>query len=125
MKNLFTFLIACVLGASGLTAQNVIFSDDFESGNFPNGYTLYDLDSNDIDTSIYNDIFDIKDSWQLLRAGDMAIGSASRFTSSGTANDWVVTPSISLTTNNYLIFSIRSGNPTFLDDFQHQKSQHF
>lgn len=35
MKKLYTFLIATFIGASGLFAQNVLFSDDFETTGFP------------------------------------------------------------------------------------------
>lgn len=121
MKKLYTFLIASFIGASGLLAQNVIFSDDFETSSFPSGYTLYDVDNNVIDTNLYG-AFDTTDTWKRLRftndPTNWFIASTSWFSTAGTANDWVITPQISLTSNNYLFFRTRSGNSSAPDGFQ-------
>lgn len=121
MKKLYTFLIATFIGASGLFAQNVIFSDDFETAGFPSGYTIHDLDGNTVrdQPQGFASLFDtawIRVSFQ----GDpnLFIASTSQYNPAGVANDWVITSQISLTTNNYLFFKTRSGSATRPDGFE-------
>lgn len=119
MRNLSTFLIACFIGLSSLTAQNVIFSDDFQTSGFPTGYTLYDVDGNTVNSQIAA-VF--PSAWNRLQftstPGEFFIASTSWYSPADTANDWVVTPSLSLTSNNYLFFKMRSGNSSAPDGFQ-------
>jgi hypothetical protein len=46
------------------------------------------------------------------------IASTSRYAQADTSDDWVVTPKISLTSNNYLYFDTRSGSSTTPDGYE-------
>lgn len=109
MKKLYTYLIASFIGASGLWAQNVIFSDDFETAGFPSGYEVYDEDNNQINNQIASSF---QNAWNRLRfsgSSNTFIASASWFTVPGTADDWVILPAINLTENNILTYNALGG----------------
>ncbi|MEX2379585.1 MAG: choice-of-anchor J domain-containing protein, partial [Vicingaceae bacterium] len=118
MKSLIIFLVILVVGVDCLKAQSVIFFDDFGSASFPNGYSIYDVDSNTVNSTV-SDIFD--EAWVQLsfyEDDNAFIGSTSWYDPTGTSNDWLVSPPINLTTENYLVFKTISVDSTVHDGYE-------
>ena len=96
-KILVTILALNVIQADG---QNIIFSENFNSGSIPVNFTTYDLDLNILDP--------ILNTWMPNQASFVFVnyfgfsfaGSPSLFTSPSTADKWMVTPAITLSNNS-------------------------
>jgi len=97
-------------------AQILIFSEDFNSGVIPGNFAMYDLDGLTANPGLpcpFTGSFVV---CQYL--GETFAASPSYFISPGTADDWMVTPAISLANNNnakLLRFDASSGDPTYRD----------
>ena len=94
---LMTALVVAVFAAG---AQNIIFSEDFETGTPPAGWTLIDADGNG-------------QNWELMDQGygnDYDGYSFASYPMGSSANDnWMVTPAISLGTASSLSFFRMTG----------------
>ena len=94
---LMTALVVAVFAAG---AQNIIFSEDFETGTLPAGWTLIDADGNG-------------QNWELMDQGygnDYDGYSFASYPMGSSANDnWMVTPAISLGTASSLSFFRMTG----------------
>ena len=92
-----TALVVAVFAAG---AQNIIFSEDFETGTLPAGWTLIDADGNG-------------QNWELMDQGygnDYDGYSFASYPMGSSANDnWMVTPAISLGTASSLSFFRMTG----------------
>jgi len=115
MKNLFTFLCCLFATAFTINAQNTLFSDDFEGGTFPAGYTMYDLDGNNVTTANnFNQVYTTAWTDRVTFTNDpnKFISSISIYVPAGTSDDWVITPKISLVANtdNWLFYDVRNGS---------------
>ena len=99
-------------------AQVLIFSEDFNSGVVPGNFATYDLDGLTTNSSIQN-ICPFTGSFVVCQyLGETFAASPSLFTSPGTANDWIVTPAISLANNSnskLLRFDVSSADPNYND----------
>lgn len=99
-------------------AQVLIFSENFNSGVIPGNFATYDLDGLTPNSNIQN-ICPFTGSFIVCQyLGETFAASPSFFTSPSTANDWIVTPAISLANNNnakLLRFDVSSGDPTYND----------
>lgn len=118
MRKLLLTLTFCFVAIIGVNSQTIIFDDDFETAGFPSGYSIHDVDGNTPTTNLAP-VF--PPAWNRLRfTGDpnWFIASTSSYTPAGTANDWVITPQISLTTGNVLSFKTRSGSSQTPDGYQ-------
>ncbi len=89
-----------ILSTVAATAQTTIYSEDFEGGALPAGFTLYNVDGLTPDPMVA----DITDAWVVI--GDATNGysaySTSWYAPPGQADDWIWTPAISLTSDNTL-----------------------
>lgn len=116
------------LGMSVLLIQAVdaqIFSEDFESvpltsgtGNLPAGWAQYNVDGL---TPASNMSFMGSDAWKVRSVnGTKAAVSTSWYSSAGTSNDWMVTPSITIPAsgNIFLKFKEYAPDPSFSDGYQ-------
>ena len=98
IKNILVIVIA--LNFIQVHAQNIVFSEDFNSGSIPVNFTTYDLDLNILDP--------ILNTWMPNQASFVGVnymnqifaGSPSLFTSPSTADKWMVTPAITLSNNS-------------------------
>jgi hypothetical protein len=116
IKNIF--IIILTLNVIQVDGQNILFSEDFNSGSIPVNFTTYDLDGSSLDPSLYQ--------WMPAQAsfvnvnymGFIFAGSPSLFTSPGTADKWMVTPAITLSNNSdekILRFAAAAGDPLSID----------
>lgn len=111
MMKKFTLILVALISASFLWSQTVVFEEDFSgfgaSGDPPpTGWTGIDADGN-TSATFYTDqgIFG-SGTWEhVFFGGDLlGIWSLSSFTTPGTAEDYLVTPMITLTSNPVLEF---------------------
>ena len=118
IKNLLVIILS--INTFLVNAQILIFSEDFNSGVIPGNFATYDLDGLAVNPTLmqmapcpFTGSFVI---CQYL--GETFAASPSSFANPGTANDWIVTPAISLGNNNntkLLRFDTRSGDATYRD----------
>ena len=115
-KNLLVFIL--MFFTILFQAQTVLFSEDFNLGSLPSNFITYDLDGLTASSAVTN-YCPFTGSFVVCQfGGDTFAASSSSFTSAGTANDWMSTPSIALGSNNnskFLLFDARSGDPSYLD----------
>lgn len=117
-KNIYAlFSIVAVLLLGQTTKAQVLFSEDFESG-IPNTWYLINQDGLTPDAGVsfvtdawvgYEDIFD--------STNHVAI-STSWYNPAGTANDWLITPPITLTSHNYLKWRAYAVDPNYPDGYE-------
>ena len=116
IKNLL--IITLSISTIMANAQVLIFSEDFNSGVVPGNFATYDLDGLTANSSIQN-ICPFTGSFVVCQyLGETFAASPSLFTSPATANDWIVTPAISLANNSnakLLRFDVSSADPTYND----------
>lgn len=116
IKNLL--IITLSISSIIANAQVLIFSENFNSGVIPGNFATYDLDGLTPNSNIQN-ICPFTGSFIVCQyLGETFAASPSFFTSPSTANDWIVTPAISLANNNnakLLRFDVSSGDPTYND----------
>jgi hypothetical protein len=120
-----TCLLSILLCAHISIAQ-IIFEDDFDgSGPGLAGWTVIDNDGNTINTAIAF----ITDGWVEVDldgtdgnfggpAGNMAAISGSWFTTVATADDWMITPAINVTTNNELTWDAKAQDIDYADGYE-------
>jgi len=83
-----------------VNGQNILLSEDFNSGSIPSNFTTYDLDGQTLDPILYTWMTPQASFVNVNYMGAIFAGSASLFTSAGTADKWMVTPAISLSNNS-------------------------
>jgi hypothetical protein len=91
-----------VLNFIQVHAQNIVFSENFNSGSIPVNFTTYDLDLNTV-SPMLTTFFPNQASFNACSYfGFTFAGSPSLFTSNSTADKWMVTPAITLSNNSDL-----------------------
>src|SRR5699024_296780 len=119
------FLLATLFIGCLSFAQTPIFSEDFdeisipnnESADFPDGWSIYDLDGN----TANSEISFVDDAWVVHNFSDLGnvMVSTSYFQQPGQADAWAVTPQISIPENGAaLTFSAMVGDPDFSDSYE-------
>ena len=101
-----------------VNGQNILLSEDFNSGSIPSNFTTYDLDGQTLDPILYTWMTPQASFVNVNYMGAIFAGSASLFTPPGTADKWMVTPAISLSNNSVpktLLFDVSSGDPAGMD----------
>jgi hypothetical protein len=114
----FAFTLAI---SSQLNAQ-VLLEEDFNQG-WPAGWTSFDGDGGTYDAN--NAWFDGTGSWNILEdfdstaVVDSIAASSSWYTPVGTADDWIITPQITLGAyGNYLTYESKSQDPSYPDGYE-------
>jgi len=114
MKKLKLFLVGTVLAAFSANAQP-IFSEDFSGPTPLSNWTLVNVDGR---TPAAN-VGAINNAWVVLNAGGQpAALSTSWYTPAGVADDYMITPAITITANNYLFFDAQAQDPAFPDGYE-------
>ncbi len=121
MKNLYKGLATAILGigALGLNAQT-IFSENFNNSANILNWTLIDQDGN---TPQANYAF-FTDAWipfadpDSAVIGDTCVASTSWYTPAGTADDYLISPSIILPANAVLQFDAQASDAMFPDGYE-------
>lgn len=99
-------------------AQSTVFGEDFEDGAIPATWTLINNDGLTVNPGLglpFND-----DAFIVVAdpAGTQAAIGTSWYMPAGIADDWLITPQISLGAASTLAFQSRSGDMMFPDDFE-------
>lgn len=118
MKKLIYVLL---FSSTTLLGQTNILNEGFESG-IPSGWTILNKDGLSADPSIpeYNDAawIDILDPFDDTLQANHCAASTSYFTTSGSANRWLITPPLTLSGfGNILEFRAASFDPSFPDNY--------
>lgn len=117
-KNYFFALLLGVFAMNVADAQ-IIFQEDFNGANPLTNWTLI---NNDARTPAANVNF-VNNAW-VTRAdpdtatADVAVVSTSWYTPAGAADDWLITPSISTTTGNFVSWEAKAQDPNFPDGYE-------
>ena len=113
MKTITTILIAILLPS--IASAQVIFSENFNSANSLNNWTLVNADNATPVLPQFNA------AWIKLvdsSATDSSVASTSWYNPADTADDWLISPQISLTSNNILRFDAKANDPNFPDGYE-------
>ena len=87
-----------------LSAQTVLFHEEFEGGVLPAGWTVVDADGDG-----YNwDASYLYQNAGSSHSGDGMIASASWYSLPLTPDNWLISPAINLTVNSFLTFWVRA-----------------
>ena len=119
MKKTFTksiLSVAVALFSFGFIANGQsIFSEDFQGG-MPATWTLIDVDGLNPNYAFMTDAwvsFENPD-----QAGDSVAASTSWYVPAGVSNDWMISPAISLTSNNTLTWDEQATDVNYLDGYE-------
>lgn len=125
MKNLYgpikslqiAFFLFFLSGFTLLSAQEVVFFEDF-GGGIPTDFTLIDVDG----LTPADPVSFISEAWvaDADEEGDSIAISTSWYDPAGTADDWLITPQISVpATGEFVLqWNARSFDPSFRDGYQ-------
>ena len=116
MKLLF---ITFSLLSFGIFSQVQILNETFQSGQIPLNYTLVDNDTN---TPAQQVVEFTAIPWIVVadpdNTTDSVAASTSYFTSPGTADEWLITPALSMGAyGNFISWNAKSHDPSFPDDY--------
>lgn len=117
LQTLTFAFFALILSANA----QIIFSEDFNGGNVLSNWTVIDNDGNTVNTAIaalFPNAWVVSNDLQGTGGIDSVASSTSWYTPGDTADDYLITPAISLTNNNILEFQIRGRDAAFLDRYE-------
>jgi hypothetical protein len=120
MKNIITLTFLII--ASNILAQNTILFEDFNAG-FPAGWQTIDEDGlvpyNDPAVNFITDSWVMHEDYDTLGINDSVLISTSWFETAGTADNYIVLPSLTLGAfGNYISFDCKSKDQSYHDDFE-------
>ena len=102
---------------TGTETTLYLYYEDFQDG-MPADITLYDLDG----LTPAPDVSSFTQAWNIMEnpddATDSIVASNSWYSPPGPANDWLVTPAISIGNNAFLDWDIKAFHPTWPDGYQ-------
>lgn len=105
------------LSGAGTGGTQYLYFEDFQDG-MPSDITLYNLDGLTPDPNMASYIY----AWNIIEnydePGDTVAASTSWFSPPGTANDWLVTPAITIGSNAFLDWDIKAQDPAYPDGYQ-------
>ena len=115
--SLFGLLILMFAGAGTATAQ-VLFFEDFQGG-MPANFTLVNGDNNTPATNVayVNDAWIVREDF-IYDAADSVAFSTSWYTPAGAADDWMITPAITLGNNTVLSWDAVAPDGTYADGYE-------
>lgn len=114
-------LLFALLSISSANSQ-IIFSEDFQGtgGTFGAGWTLINQDGLIPNASVayVNNAWIIREDFVTPNNADSCAFSTSWYTPAGIANDWMITPQMSLTANNQLSWEAMTPDVNYADDYE-------
>ena len=121
MKKIKLLFTGLAMAAAASVSAQPIFSEDF-SGTTPlSNWTLFNQDGR---TPAAN-VSGINMAWVVLNnGGQPAALSTSWYSPAGAADDYMITPAITLTSNNYLFFTGQALDPSFPDGYEVRGHHH-
>ncbi|MCF8219044.1 MAG: choice-of-anchor J domain-containing protein [Bacteroidales bacterium] len=103
---------------SNASKATIIFFEDFSSGSIPATFTLYDEDGNTPASAVDY----VTDAWvanpNLLDSSDYTALSTSWYDPAGTADDWLVTPKITIPSGSKLSWNAIAYDSNFPDGYE-------
>lgn len=130
MQRRFTFVSSLLSVSLAASAQITLFSEDFDgiggptaggagTYSFPTGWVLLNADNltPDAAVSYVNAAWERREDFA-NNVADSAAFSTSWYAPAGTANDWMWTPAITLTSNCQLSWNAIAYDPSFLDGYE-------
>lgn len=125
MRKTFTtylFLLALLASAPFAVQSQTIFSEDFDNtgGTFPAGWKLFNLDglTPAANVNYVDSAWIIRDDF-ITSQTDSCAFSTSWYNPVGTANDWMITPGISLAAAGYVLrWEAVAPDPTYPDGYE-------
>jgi len=117
MKYIFTILIFSL--STLLYSQSTILEENFDAGVFPSQWTMVDNDGFTVDPSVS----EYTEAWIITEdpedASNGVASSTSFFTPVNRADRWLITPLLTLgTDNNYISWKGLSHDPSFPDSYK-------
>lgn len=108
-------ILLCATLATAVTANAQVFSEDFSNG-MPANFTIIDVDGLTPDANVNF----VTDGWvtQTSNDGNQYAVSTSWYAPAGTSDDWMVTPGIAVTTDNYLLWKAGAQDQSFPDGYE-------
>ena len=106
------------VGLLAASAMGQVFSEDFQQG-IPAGWTLIDNDGLTPDANVSQFTAAWIGAADFDNTADTVAMSTSWYTPApGTADDWLITPAINLTTNNILTWEEEAQDPNYPDGYE-------
>jgi len=121
MNKFYKILGATILGITSFSSNaQTVFSENFNSSTALANWTLLDLDGNTPQSgyAFFTDAFITFPDPDSSAVGDTCAASTSWFATPGTANDYMISPSMLLPQNAVLTFDVRASDAGFPDGFQ-------
>jgi hypothetical protein len=125
MFRLYFVFIALILTSISYGQATTLLSEDFQ-GVFPSGWTTVNNDglTPDTNVSFITDAWVITPDLDAPTSGDSVITSTSWYSPTGTSDDWLITPAITLGAfGNKFSFKAKSLDGSFPDGFEVYASQ--
>jgi hypothetical protein len=122
MKKVFTIVSCLCLSFASLKSQAQIFSENFDAGTtLPAGWVQYDVDGQVVATNVATIMG--TNAWAVRAGGPSGTGnqvtSTSWYTPAGVANDWLVSPSITIPAGPAVLkFDIQAQDPNYPDGYK-------
>jgi len=120
MFRLYFGFIAIILSSISFGQATTLLFEDFE-GSFPSGWTTINNDglTPDSNVSFVNDAWVVTADLDTPTSGDSVITSTSWYDPTGTSDDWLISPAITLGAfGNKLSFKAKSYDGSFPDGFE-------
>ena len=114
MKRIFTLLVLCLALYQAQAQTTPIFSHDFQSGLAP--MTAVDVDGKTLDPNVATFA---GPTWKVVGTVNKLAVSTSWFAPPSTADDWLISPAITVTdTNTFLFWESYSPDASYRDGYQ-------
>src|SRR5688572_12553612 len=112
MKRIFTILSLC-FALYQAQAQTPIFQHDFTSGLAP--FTAVDVDGKNLDPNVAN----LGKTWTVVGTTNRLAASTSWFAPPGQADDWLISPAVTITeANTFLFWESYSPDANYRDGYE-------
>lgn len=126
MNKLYSLLLALMYFGNTYSQATTVMFEDFQ-GTFPTGWSLINNDGLLPETSVafINDAWVVTEDLDNVGSGDSVLTSTSWYDPSGTSDDWLISPAITLGSfGNKLSFKAKSYDGSYPDGFQVFASTH-
>lgn len=98
-------LLCTLLASAAMQAQTIYLETSFDEG-MPEGFATYDLDQRTPDKDMQKLGFEVGKGWIVAQEGhegNLAAMATSFYKDSGAANDWLITPALSITSEKAVL----------------------
>lgn len=115
MKKIKLLFAGLAMAAVSSVSAQPVFSEDFNGTTPLSNWFLFNVDG----LTPAPNVSAINNAWVVLGvSGDPAAISTSWYSPAGTSDDYMISPAITLTSNNYLFFDALALDPNFRDGYE-------